>query len=129
MSLDRLIRLAQRTGDRLIVHDPVNGQDIVLLDIASYEQLLADKGKEDFVWPGAEESAEEEESPWQSAGDVIEERYGGEVTASPSFVEEMWGALKGERVDRKESEEDAVPKNPLTKEASDEPIFYEEPLG
>lgn len=40
MSLDRLIKLAKKTGDRLIVHDPREGRDIVIMDIDSYEQLF-----------------------------------------------------------------------------------------
>ena len=39
MSLDRLIRLAKKTGDRLIIHDP-HGTDIVLMDVDSYEALV-----------------------------------------------------------------------------------------
>jgi len=124
-SLDRLIRLAQRTGDRLIVHDPVEGQDIVLLDIASYERLLGEEGKAD--WPTvADFSEEDEESPWQSAGDIIEERYGAAEPQSGgvSFVEEMWGPMHDARTERAEGSGEPVPQ-----EASDEPVFYEEPLG
>ncbi len=39
MSLDRLIDLAKKTGDRLIVHDPVHGRDVVIMDIEKYEEL------------------------------------------------------------------------------------------
>ena len=45
MSLDRLIDLAQKTGDRLIVHDRYSERDLVILDIDSYEQLI--EGKKD----------------------------------------------------------------------------------
>lgn len=40
MSLDRLINLVKKTGDRLVVHDPINGHDIILMDIDSYEDML-----------------------------------------------------------------------------------------
>ena len=40
MSLHRLIELAQKTGDKLIVHDPINGRDMVILRTEQYEQLL-----------------------------------------------------------------------------------------
>ncbi|HCC31506.1 MAG TPA: hypothetical protein DEQ03_15875 [Marinilabiliales bacterium] len=43
MSLDRLINLAKRTGDRLIVHDPIGGNDIVIMNVDEYEMLLADE--------------------------------------------------------------------------------------
>src|SRR3989338_1446776 len=40
MSLDRLIRLAQRTGDRIIIHDEFGGDDVAVLPIAEYEKLV-----------------------------------------------------------------------------------------
>ncbi|MBU2542695.1 hypothetical protein KJ785_03995 [Patescibacteria group bacterium] len=39
-SYDRLIDLAQRTGDRLIIHDPIEGRDIVIMDVDEYEKLI-----------------------------------------------------------------------------------------
>ena len=39
-SLERLIKLAKRTGDRLIIHDPVDGNDIVVMDLDAYEMLM-----------------------------------------------------------------------------------------
>jgi hypothetical protein len=41
MSLERLIRLAQKTGDKLIVHDPINERDVVLMSVDDYEALLS----------------------------------------------------------------------------------------
>ncbi|OGH60201.1 MAG: hypothetical protein A2725_04845 [Candidatus Magasanikbacteria bacterium RIFCSPHIGHO2_01_FULL_33_34] len=40
MSLDRLINLARKTGDRLIVHQPEKGEDIVIMNVDEYEMLL-----------------------------------------------------------------------------------------
>lgn len=68
-SLDRLIRLAQRTGDRLIVHDR-RGEDVVIMSVDEYEDLL-----DEVVAGGFEHTAYEETSPWHSAEDVLEERY------------------------------------------------------
>lgn len=45
-SLDRLIKLAKKTGDRLIVHNPADGSDIVIMDIDDYETLF-DEAKND----------------------------------------------------------------------------------
>lgn len=42
-SLDRLINLAKRTGDRLIIHDPVEGRDIVIMDVEHYERLVLER--------------------------------------------------------------------------------------
>jgi hypothetical protein len=128
MYWDRLIDLAKRTGDRLIVHDPVNGNDMVILDIASYERLLVEGGK-GVDWPPvvdfSEEEKDEKESPWQSTGDIIGERYGGEPkNGSVSFVEEMWAPMHDARAEREVATEQPVPQV-----ASDEPVFYEEPLS
>ena len=40
MSLDRLIDLAHRTGDRLIVHNPLDNQDVVIMSVDEYEYLV-----------------------------------------------------------------------------------------
>ena len=40
--LDRLIRLANKTGDRLIVHDSCTGESVVLLGLEEYEDLVSD---------------------------------------------------------------------------------------
>lgn len=42
-SLDHLIDLAQRTGDRLIVHDPIEGRDVVIMDVREYEKMWDEK--------------------------------------------------------------------------------------
>lgn len=38
-SLDRLIDLAKKTKDRLIVHDPIEGRDVVIMDVDEYEKM------------------------------------------------------------------------------------------
>ncbi len=49
MSLDRLIDLAKKTGDRLIVHNPLDGSNLVIMDICDYEVLVdADYGHRDI---------------------------------------------------------------------------------
>ncbi len=42
-SLDHLIDLAKRTGDRLIVHDPIEGRDVVIMDVQEYENMVIEK--------------------------------------------------------------------------------------
>lgn len=39
-SLDRLIDLAKRTGDRLIVHDPIEDRDMVIMGVDEYEDMI-----------------------------------------------------------------------------------------
>ncbi|OGH78996.1 MAG: hypothetical protein A3G08_04650 [Candidatus Magasanikbacteria bacterium RIFCSPLOWO2_12_FULL_47_9b] len=97
MSLERLIDLAQRTGDRLVVHDPFNGRDIVLLDVDDYEALLDQRGapdvsfarKEDIRGLSSDEfidrinrdialwrtQKEQEEGTWVQTKDVLERQY------------------------------------------------------
>mgnify|MGYP006418654341 CR=1 FL=1 len=43
-SYDRLISLAKRTGDRLIIHDPIEGHDVVIMDIDEYEMMVDQRG-------------------------------------------------------------------------------------
>ncbi|MFZ2978964.1 MAG: hypothetical protein WA057_04815 [Candidatus Magasanikiibacteriota bacterium] len=42
-SYDRLIDLAKQTGSKLIVHDPIEGRDVVLLSIDEFEKLNHNK--------------------------------------------------------------------------------------
>ncbi|PIR74001.1 MAG: hypothetical protein COU35_04835 [Candidatus Magasanikbacteria bacterium CG10_big_fil_rev_8_21_14_0_10_47_10] len=51
-SIERLINLARRTGDRLIVHDPIGGKDLVIMDVEQYKQLL--DGRESIAEMGAQ---------------------------------------------------------------------------
>ena len=127
-SLDRLIRLVERTGDRLIVHDSMNGRDIVLLDIDSYERLLGHHEETELIDGLPEDLSKEEEPSWQHTRDILKERYGD----GTSFVEEMWNASnpkedQGVLLDARTEREEAGEK-PVPKEEMDDPVFYEEPL-
>jgi hypothetical protein len=128
MSLDRLINLAKRTGDRLIIHDPVQGRDLVILDIDAYEKLVL----------GEVPGIEPEESDWHSAGSILNTRYSAwdehradEAETLPeesgkSLVDALWEAEKA-----KQEEPKVVPASEDGKkaeDASDEPVFYEEPV-
>jgi PHD/YefM family antitoxin component YafN of YafNO toxin-antitoxin module len=42
-SLNRLISLARRTGDRLIIHQPEEGEDIVIMNVDEYEALMEEE--------------------------------------------------------------------------------------
>lgn len=49
-SIDRLLRLARKTGDRLIIHDPSEERDIVIMDLDQYEMLVdAQKDLEEYI--------------------------------------------------------------------------------
>lgn len=72
-SLYRLIELAKRTGDRLIVHDSLNAQDTVIMSVDQYEDLL-DGGA--FVIPPEDDlppSTHNDEI--QAAGQILQDRY------------------------------------------------------
>lgn len=99
-SLDRLIALAKRTGDRLIIHDPSSGQDMVILDIDSYERLMV--GRKDVrslserelldqinrdiaIWRAGltteqddyddYQASESENSSWARASNILEQTF------------------------------------------------------
>lgn len=171
MSLDRLIALAKRTGDRLIVHDPYGDHDIVILNLDQYERLLDEKeerGVEDAFMDDAWKNPLHDD-PWRSAGDVLGERYGSDrwgfdeededeededkngkasVTDMPSFDDtpeeiSFSGDIEGAqtsanavlRTPEPSAPESSAPtlvpfpstENPASP-ASDEPVFYDEPL-
>lgn len=93
-SFDRLLRLAQKTGDRLIVHDSATNRSTVLLSLDEYERLwdqaeaFAISDESSFYFGGKEDPLDEiedeemenpweskDESPWHSVDKVIEEQY------------------------------------------------------
>lgn len=99
MPLNRLIDLARRTGDRLVVHQPDKGEDIVIMDVDEYEllldnrrdvrnlsdkQLLDQINRDISIWRVNSEIDEsnfvdeldnEGDSDWLSAADVLEDRF------------------------------------------------------
>ncbi len=85
MSLDRLIRLSQKTGDKLIVHDPIEGNDVVIMSVDAYEYLLDidtygelddnfSPWDEDFIEDINFYDGKEARSDWHSTADVLEEK-------------------------------------------------------
>lgn len=76
-SFDRLIDLVKRTGDNLIVHDPIEGRDVVIMDVDKYEELLESQEctceHDDFN--SELEDVFDEDNDWHRAGDVLEDRY------------------------------------------------------
>lgn len=98
-SLDRLIDLARKTGDRLIIHDPYGEKDFVILDIEQYKNLV--RGKETIrqlsqkemvqkvnrdiaIWRSDKEASEQDEL-WQLLAQDVQ---------SQGFVpEENWHAV------------------------------------
>lgn len=153
-SLDRLIDLAKRTGDRLIVHDPIEGRDVVILDVDEYERLVLGKREEEML---EDELCEHEldrifnddygdhwksqPEDWRSAGSVLEDRYGGDFEWDDDVSEDeikiddipdfsnFGQEEKPNPVPFKESSESSDAsewkEEPLSE---DEPVFYEEPV-
>ncbi len=123
MSFDRLIRLSQRTGDRLIVHDPVNGRDVVILGIDAYEGLVFGKDAVSVWEEGGDGVSEEDISNWHSTERVLSDRYGDWNDSMPSISEDGKEAMQDAEEERKDivekSNKDGIP---------DEPVFYEEPI-
>ena len=63
---DRLLDLAKRTGDPLIVHDPLHGQDVVVMSLDYYEMLIS--ANSGVMGHGVEPA-------WHTAGAVLEDRF------------------------------------------------------
>lgn len=99
-SVNRLIDLAKRTGDKLIVHNPFEDQDVVIMTVQNYEEILdsdfcdncferdvfdedypSRRGGQNFVHDPDVNEFEgddllfEEPDPWHSAASVIDDRY------------------------------------------------------
>jgi len=155
MSLQRLINLAKRTGDRLIVHDPM-GQDVVILSIDDYEQLHDDIQSSFFsssVLDDVDEGTEdiEDESPWHSTEELIEERYQNFVKAHSGHHNRQYGDEDWEEASALAHRPSVAPLPPEPDEVQepapiaylkqdhpdmprqgeqqlDEPVFYEEPV-
>lgn len=142
MSLDRLIDLARRTGDRLIVYDPMTDRDMAILSVDEYERLLL--GRKDVrelsesqlldqinrdiaIWRTnqADEQEDDEEedfwensSSWQSAKGVLSQRY-------PDFPWEE-SVVQPERVT---PSVDNVPDWDDANECEDDMAIESEPIG
>jgi len=63
--LERLIRLAGRTGDTLIVHDRY-GRDVVLMDVDRYETLADTSSFDEYNGGEDEEHEDYEDHEWDS---------------------------------------------------------------
>ncbi len=155
MSLTRLIELAKRTGDRLIVHDPYSDRDIVIMNLDQYE-LLLDRVHDDDRDDTHEAPWDEpwknplHDDPWHSTGSILEDRYGSdrwsddendededdEEDESPSFdaspeLDEEISFAPAEADAAQAISPEVVPIQGVEQSqapASDEPVFYEEPV-
>lgn len=99
MSLDRLIKLAHRTGDRLIVHQPT-GEDIVIMDIDAYESMLEHLEMIDTLQEQLDDFFEEDEATDQPVYDDLEPSDAGQW--------DHVGALLGGWEPAKESDEERI---------------------
>ncbi|MFA4830963.1 MAG: hypothetical protein WC862_00765 [Patescibacteria group bacterium] len=103
MSLDHLINLAQRTGDRLIVHNPTDNQDVVIMSVDEYENLIDGKrsarslssdqlldqiNRDIAVWRSNREQDEE----WERTTQIEDELWEEEMKRSSfgEFREDDW---------------------------------------
>lgn len=98
-SVDRLIELARKTGDRLIIHDPYGDRDFVILDIEQYKNLVRGKdsirqlshkemvqkvNRDIAIWRSDKEASEHEEL-WQLLAQ--------DAQAQGSIPENNWHSL------------------------------------
>ena len=103
MSLDKLIRLAKRTGDRLIVHNPMDETDVVIMGIDEYENLLDEKQDDFFGSANDVRGLSEREllnqinrdiSIWR-ANDKLEGEYEDEFSATGAVPAYCMGPASG----------------------------------
>ncbi len=84
-NLERLIRLAKKTGDTLIIHDQNSNRDLVLLDVDQYEMMvdssvffghsseLRDQGIHELTERGLLDKINRDISIWRSQKELDEE--------------------------------------------------------
>lgn len=129
-SIDRLIRLARKTGDRLIVHDPNEERDIVIMDLDQYEMLVdAQKDLEEYIddfqtyrdqFPPVQEVREGKEEYFAEEREVAPERQEissarPEITTMPQLEEDVmppFEAYEGPPVSEEEPEDEKDPRGP-----------------
>ena len=141
-SLDRLIKLAKRTGDCLIVHNPIDESDVVIMDVSDYESLLDEKKDGSTSSPRDVRGLSEREllnqinrdiAIWR-ANDKLEseceedmfdfENNTADWHSAGSVIEITPPFTEARRTDEAGKEEN--PSKGLI--LDDEPVFYEEPI-
>ncbi len=92
MSLYRLIRLAKKTGDRLIIHNETDSSNIVIMDLDNYERLVDFTDPEDFGFGsdfgGDVPPWKPTPEPWDGPSPV-DGRYPWEEETEENCLEEM----------------------------------------
>ena len=81
--LDRLLRFAQRTGDRLIITDSEGKQPVVILSLDEYEALLDGKKGTSTVARRAEEEESVDLSKIEAAVEATNREAVEEPTVTP----------------------------------------------
>lgn len=118
MSLYRLIRLAKKTGDRLIVHNETDSSNIVIMDLDNYERLVDFHDPEDvrgdfggvspwdptprpwdtptgtapsYPWEDNQDDCEvvDDEHDWSHIGDIMSSRYADIVPEREEILESI----------------------------------------
>lgn len=148
-SLDRLIKLAKRTGDRLIVHNETDESDIVIMDVDQYENLLNEN--QDGLTNSSRDvrglserqllnQINRDIAIWR-ANDKLESGYEEDLPELPDNKSDWHSAgsvleeLNLEEIPAFETQEETIEKEGIVQENSskglisdDEPVFYEEPV-
>lgn len=111
-SLEQLIELARKTGDRLIIHDPYGDKDLVVMDIVQYKALLrgrvsvADMSEKEFV-----KKMNRDLAVWESNQD--------EEDLEPQMEDEQWHSI---------SDVFSQQEAPLSEDQYDPPSFVADEL-
>ncbi len=98
MSLYRLIRLAKKTGDRLIVHNETDSSNIVIMDLDNYERLVDFVDPEDFgVDFGSVPPWSPTPDPWDMTPSTTTQ-YPWEAEDEPEYGSDDWFRQQRDRM-------------------------------
>ncbi len=94
--MERLIGLAQKTGGKLIVHNPLEDHDVVILDVDEYEKLVLGENDYELFRPDVREMSEGELldqinrdiATWRANKDQ-EEKWEQEIALGDELEDEM----------------------------------------
>jgi len=97
-SLEDLVRLAQKTNSKLIVHDPLEGNDVVVLSVDEFEEMV-DSGNPEQSWrPDVCDMSE---------GELLDQINRDIATWRSNQAQENWEEDIDEELEEKEENDDS----------------------
>lgn len=131
-SIDRLIALTQKTGDKLVVHDSREGTEVIILPLTAYEKLIErPRAAEVLSSQELEEQINHDIALWRAKKEQEEEPQRA-ATLEQDAVEDSPAPITVEPSVPQMTPIPFVPQaenTPFQEESmADEPVFLEEPV-